>query len=99
MGDIVIRRSGTSLSSVHSVSIFIGPRASVENSSNVYCFCNASKFCALIDDALTGSQALSQSQTPLRVVERSEEKKERIIRGMVWLTPLCMEESMCETPS
>lgn len=71
----VTGRSGASCSSVHAVSIFIGPCASVENSSNIYCFYNASKFFALIDDAFTGSKSLSQSQTPLREVWRTRGRK------------------------
>jgi len=57
--------------------VFIGPRASVENSSNIYCFYNASKFFALIDGAFTGPKSLSQSQTPLRDGERSKRKRGR----------------------
>lgn len=47
----------------------------MENSSNIYCFYNASKFFAVIDDAFTGSKSLSQSQTPLRDGERSGERE------------------------
>ena len=86
---------GRAESAVHSFSIFIGPCASVESSSNTYCFCNASKFLALIDGAFTGSQSLPQSQTPLRDGEKEELEKERKrkIQGMVWLTLWSTEKS------
>lgn len=38
--------------------------------SKIYCFSNASKFCALIDDAFTGAEFLPQSRTPVRDGER-----------------------------
>lgn len=66
-----------SWSSVQSFSIFIGPFAAAGSSSNIYCFYNASKFFALIDDAFTGSQSFPQSQTPLRDRARSEGREEQ----------------------
>lgn len=45
--------------------------------SKIYCFYNASKFCALIDDAFTSSKFLPQSQTPVRDGEKGGEENMR----------------------
>lgn len=45
--------------------------------SKICCFYNASKFCALIDDAFTSSKFLPQSQTPVRDGEKGGEENMR----------------------
>lgn len=53
--------------------------------SSIYCFYNASKFYALINDPFTGSKSLPQSQTPPRDGEKEVENRRKMINQM--LTP------------
>lgn len=43
--------------------------------------------------------SLSLNHRLLSEAEKGVGKERQKIREMVWLTPLCIEESICETPS